>query len=260
MVNDDESVSILTDLGLTVLQAKIYLALVTRESSTAKNISDISRVSRPDVYRVISELEILGLIERIIGKPTRYQAAPLEICTHILVQNMINKFMETRRKIPVLLKKIGELTLEKSEESKNEFSIIPKELFLTKSKKLIANSKKSFYAVVSTEKVVYSPDEYTKIFKAATARNVDCKLVACYPKNEKLREILCNYATEDKNFQVRFVKDPPILAIGIFDGESVLLNTKPRENFDSSAFLSYNKGVVLLCEFYFDRLWNEGFC
>lgn len=222
-------------------------------------ISDVSKVSRPDVYRVISELEALGLVERIIGKPTRYQAIPLETCTSILVQNMMNKFIETRKKIPILLKKLGQLSLEKSEDNKNEFSIIPKELFLNRSKKLISNSKKSFYAVASTEKVVYPPDEYEDILENAADRGVDCRLIMCNPKNEKLKEILCKRATNGKNFQVRFVKGLPILAIGIFDGESALLNTKPYENFDSSAFLSYNKSVVLLCEFYFERLWKEGF-
>ncbi len=260
MVNDYEPSSVLVDLGLTALQAKVYLALLTQNFVTAKTISALSRVSRPDVYRIIAQLEELQLVERIIGKPTKYQATPLEASTSILMQNKMKDLAEIKKRIPLLIQQVGERASEKRKDP-DEFtiSIIPKETFYIRSKKILKNVKKTIRSIIATEKVVLPPDEYNAILNDALSRNVDCKVIICYPSNEKLRNEIRKHVSPYENYQVRFVKETPITAMGIFDSEEVVINTTPAENFDSAAFWSSNKNIINLCEFYFNSLWKEGF-
>jgi DNA polymerase III alpha subunit len=58
------------DLGLTLLQAKIYLALSKTGKATIKTISKASNSARQDIYRIMPTLQKLGLAEKIIaGRP-----------------------------------------------------------------------------------------------------------------------------------------------------------------------------------------------
>jgi sugar-specific transcriptional regulator TrmB len=61
----DEEVQTLTCLGLTLCQARVYLALARSGMSTAKTISKVSKVTREDIYRIMPTLQKLGLVENI---------------------------------------------------------------------------------------------------------------------------------------------------------------------------------------------------
>ena len=74
----DEHVEILVRLGLTFCQAKIYLALLQLGTSSAKTISNYTNIARPDIYRVIRGLVMLGLVEKSIGKPANFKEAKLK--------------------------------------------------------------------------------------------------------------------------------------------------------------------------------------
>ena len=93
-----EQVLTLTELGLSTTQAKIYLALVKTENQTAQTISKLSTVSRPDVYRVLNQLQDLGLVEKIIAKPEEFRAIPIEEGVSILLQRRINKTRELQNR------------------------------------------------------------------------------------------------------------------------------------------------------------------
>ncbi len=77
----------LMHLGLTFLQATVYVTLLKFGKTEAKAISDSSGVARADVYRVMSTLEHLGLVEKIISTPSTYKATPIKEGCVLLLQN-----------------------------------------------------------------------------------------------------------------------------------------------------------------------------
>jgi len=87
---DNEHVQILTDLGLTLLQAKTYLALSQLGKATVKTISKTANVARQDVYRVMLALEKLGLAEKIVAKPTMYKATPIKEGIYFCFKRKLN--------------------------------------------------------------------------------------------------------------------------------------------------------------------------
>lgn len=62
------------ELGLTSLQAKIYLALAQTGNATIRNIAKNSKIARQDVYRIMPSLQKLGLAEQIVVSPTMYKS------------------------------------------------------------------------------------------------------------------------------------------------------------------------------------------
>jgi sugar-specific transcriptional regulator TrmB len=55
MVND-ENTELLLGLGLTLNQAKVYLAVLKLEKTTVGQVAKFSKVRREDVYRILPAL------------------------------------------------------------------------------------------------------------------------------------------------------------------------------------------------------------
>ncbi|UCD27147.1 MAG: TrmB family transcriptional regulator, partial [Candidatus Bathyarchaeota archaeon] len=94
----EENAEILSDFGLTGNQAKVYLATARLGLASASQISKVAKVRREDVYRTMPKLEKMGLVERILGKPTKMRALPVEEAFHVLIereQEIANERMST---------------------------------------------------------------------------------------------------------------------------------------------------------------------
>ena len=96
---------VLFDLGLTLKQARVYLALSRSRILKISEISRISNVVRPDLYKTLSKLQQLGLVERIIQTPIAYSAIPIEEGVSLLLENKREKFRRIRAETQILLEK-----------------------------------------------------------------------------------------------------------------------------------------------------------
>ncbi|MCX8150845.1 MAG: hypothetical protein N3D85_05030 [Candidatus Bathyarchaeota archaeon] len=99
----DEEVRILKDLGLTALQAKIYLALIETGEATTKTIAKTSKIARQNTYQVTEELQKLGLIERVLAKPIKFRAIPLENAVQMLLQKRALEYRQMEEETKKLL-------------------------------------------------------------------------------------------------------------------------------------------------------------
>jgi sugar-specific transcriptional regulator TrmB len=97
---------ILTDLGLTYCQAKIYFALIQCEEATAKGLSDITKIAVHDIYRIVSKLEELGLVEKGLGRPKIYRAVPPDIGVNYLIQENVSKTNDAAIQAKLLVQKL----------------------------------------------------------------------------------------------------------------------------------------------------------
>jgi sugar-specific transcriptional regulator TrmB len=65
-------------LGLSLNQARVYLAILKLKIRTVGHIAKFSRVRREEIYRILPTLEKMGLIEKILGKPTEIRVTPIK--------------------------------------------------------------------------------------------------------------------------------------------------------------------------------------
>src|SRR3990170_2406255 len=80
-----DQVEFLTHLGLTINQAKIYLALVQSRPCTANQISKSANLASEVVYRTMPKLQKMGLVERTVAVPTVFLAIPIKLAISILL-------------------------------------------------------------------------------------------------------------------------------------------------------------------------------
>jgi sugar-specific transcriptional regulator TrmB len=83
----DRHVEQLTRLGLTMYEAKAYLALIRRGSSTAAEVARIAGVPRQRIYDVLASLVERGLSSTRPGKVVKYVASPPDSAIQRLVSD-----------------------------------------------------------------------------------------------------------------------------------------------------------------------------
>jgi len=100
-----EEVEVLIELGLSSRQARVYMALLKVGEAKAKTIAQYSKVNRQEIYRIIDELEQIGLAQRNICMPTTFTATPLTETVKMLLSQKTTQLSNLRQKTIQLTKK-----------------------------------------------------------------------------------------------------------------------------------------------------------
>src|ERR1700722_5040267 len=87
----------LVDLGLTTYEAKAYLALLRRDSSTPADVARLARVPRQRIYDVLATLVHKGLVSQRPGPPAKYSAASPEFAIERLLLRRREELAELER-------------------------------------------------------------------------------------------------------------------------------------------------------------------
>ena len=106
MSNDEDTV-LLLGLGLSLNQARVYLAILKLEKTTVGQVARFSKVRREDVYRILPTLEKMGLIEKLLGKPNKIRATPVSDALSFLVAEEKKKFDERLSGMKSTVKKLS---------------------------------------------------------------------------------------------------------------------------------------------------------
>jgi sugar-specific transcriptional regulator TrmB len=120
----DEETPLLSKVGFTRTQAKIYLTLLRLQESDAKNLSKASNVPKPEVYRTLKELQKMGVAEKQITKPTKYTAAPLQFGLQILMTQKIQQCKKMQSEIKLFLRNHQSCPLDIPQEKEYKLSMV----------------------------------------------------------------------------------------------------------------------------------------
>ena len=85
-------------LGLSGIQARVYLTLIRSGRSSAKTLSKQSNVARPDIYRIMTHFQQLGIAQKSITTPVMFEATPIEHALSGLVENKVEEIKKVRKK------------------------------------------------------------------------------------------------------------------------------------------------------------------
>jgi len=90
-----DSVGLLTRLGLTSYEAKAYLALMRRDSSTAAQASRLAEVPRQRIYDVLASLVEKGFATTRPGRVVKYAPVAPELAIDSLVARQRQELVQT---------------------------------------------------------------------------------------------------------------------------------------------------------------------
>jgi sugar-specific transcriptional regulator TrmB len=96
----------LTRLGLTSYEAKAYLALLRRDSSTAAQAARLANVPRQRIYDVLASLVDKGLASTRPGQVVKYAAVAPDLALERLVSDHRSKLAELERETKALIEEL----------------------------------------------------------------------------------------------------------------------------------------------------------
>ena len=256
----NEDAKALTSLGLTMLQATVYLTLVESESLTIKDIAKNAGVARQDLYRITSELQERSLVEQIITKPIMYRAVPLESGVTILLQDLQKKNYEANKKALELLRRYkSKEAIVRNNLDKQQFILVPGKTLIFKEKKMFERAEKGIAIITSHKRLSQRLYSFAEEYKNLEIDRVKIRVIVEKGEDEKYRNLLNEIAESYKkkiSIEVKHIHNPPPVAMAIVDKREVILVASPDAGLtDSHSLWSNNPSLVELSHSYFEMAW-----
>jgi sugar-specific transcriptional regulator TrmB len=251
----EEMVSVLTELGMSTTEARIYLTLLKINVIPAKKISEISGVLPPDTYRGLSHLQSEGFVNTILGRPKKFQAIPPKECISILSKRRKKALAQLKDQA---LSTIHSLSgINNNSQEKDEFIIIPKkETLYNKGRKMINAAENSICILGTSRKLQSYIFSERESLEKALSRKVTFMLIiesANVQKPERIPDEFWSYP----NFNVLFSCGPIKASFGVYDRKEILLSRSVEDvAYEKDCIWSNNESLVGLAQDYFDLYWT----
>lgn len=173
----EETLNMMIKLGLSVLQSKVYLALLTIGQGDAKCISNLSGVPRQDIYRVLTELHKRGLVDRILASPNQYRACHMKDAVSWLVQRKEEEIAEMKETGKVLISEFATTPEGANQETKRDKEKFPimicnRDAIIRTVRDAIENTERSIDSIRTFKKMMQGARILNRSYQKALDRGV----------------------------------------------------------------------------------------
>lgn len=254
-----EGVDVLTCLGLSYRQARVYLALLKTGDAKAKTIAEYAQVERQEVYKLIEELKLKGLIEQKLKVPTSYTATPLDQAIVLMLEHKSDDLI-------LLTKKATKLVTKLTQTQNSNNGIIMQPCFGTISEG--SRGKKYLHAIEETQQSIDMVASWTRfkqqsfrfenLFIAKLKKGINLRFIIEKPTNNKLPKWIEVTKEKYSNFEIRTHPSSTAVAIAIFDKDKAAIVYDAQANLNEGPDLwTAHPPLIVLCKNYFDVMWNQ---
>ncbi len=262
----DEIKETLTEMGLSSLQANVYLALNKLDQATVKDISNVLKVARQELYRALAELLRLGLIEKRVAAPNQFRAIPLEQVLGFLLERKRSQVSKLEEKTARMVKTANLFKTAGVSEKPNQLDF---DFWLFDGKEILLRSVADFFAPSQTTKIIFESNLsawwWANRFQGyADALKQGVKIQVLIDKPQKNNPAIEAIRKLKKNpsFEIRYLQSTPslICVVCAHRGMLVILPIKEalatKECFPP-CLSSTNPAFVELLQNYFETLWDN---
>ena len=260
MIINDKDVEMIQSLGLTAGQAKVYLALVGLGAANIHSISRSSDVSRQETYKIVSKLQNMGIVDRILTSPTTFKAIGIKQATSILLQQMKNKITEAQKNTEELLNKFEKTEIPTFQKDSQFVLISNRERILATSNSLFQKAQTEIKAVGPW--YVYTQNIFKNLekIKEALKRGAKSKIVISEPENQKVLEEIQLFSEKNPKVSLKYIQSTSPLTFLMIDNEEIMISIigKPTSDERKDTILWSNNPVLLqLAQSYFEMIWAQ---
>jgi len=258
-MTNDENTDLLLGLGLSLNQARVYLAILKLEKTTVGQVAKFSKVRREDVYRLLPSLEKMGLVERLLGKPAEVRATPISDALSLLVSEEKSKFDERLTDMKNNVQKLSLKDWKQPVLGENSIYILiaEKKAILAKTSDLVGNSRKEVALIADKERIIpvlaQFSDEYNQaIKKGAQIRLIFEGEIPDGSLKEKVEKLVGGISVH-----VRFHREPLNHFIMSDDKEAMITTSKETGLGESPSLWTNNGNLIGVLRTGFESDWKK---
>jgi len=262
MTLEGDNLQVLTELGLSSCQGRVYIALLKLgQDSKATFISKMAKVPRQDIYRVLEELNQIGIVEKLLTKPQKFRPIPPKKAISFLLAKKKYAFLKLEKDADSLSARLRQYPDDQRGSIKKENTVLmnEKEVVYCKALELIEGTRKRISLIIPWSETMLALDLALKALDDACNRGADVRWLANEPQETQqlprgLRKLIKN-----RKFGFRLTPDTPAVKLGIYDNDetrTVLFHDTASELLPT--FLSNNSAIVAMAEVYFETYWKGG--
>jgi sugar-specific transcriptional regulator TrmB len=237
----------------------VYLALIHVEMLPAKMISKKLGVSKPDVYRVLGNLQKQGLVEKIISNPAVFRAVPIDQSLSILFQRKEKEFSNLRQKTERLRLNFKNSKIAESfRDEDHQFVLIPeKGAEIEKRRKILKASNQSMDVINLWKRFSKTSYEYAGDDIKALQRGVKIRAITEKPNKSRIPSFFRDFKNSG-SFEIEYLPYPPHAVLTIYDRKEALLAISPSAGLGETPILwTNNASLLAVMQEYFEMLWAQ---
>lgn len=253
----------LRDLGLTNRQIRIFFELLKYEGITARTLASASKLARQDVYKVLDELQELGLVEKRIDVPTRFTAVCFKDALSILLSRKVRETYDLKVRTKKLMNSLRKQNERKEKGGDLKVFMVPEgELVVLRLQRAIQNAGKSIDLVSSNKSLPQGVFSLVADLKRAIVRGVKIRCLTDEPEDYGLQWDIFRGLIATPSFEIRtlpkHLPHHPWERFCIYDNKELCIVLSPEIDFAKSPLLWSNySGITEVCQTHFDMMWNE---
>jgi sugar-specific transcriptional regulator TrmB len=258
----ERDAEMLVDFGLTGTQAKVYLATARLKLATVAQISRVAKVRREDVYRILPKLEEMGIVEKLLGKPTKVRATPVEDALSLLIKQekdtarkRVSGLEAKRETFLTHFKRAPRLEVEE----KPHFALLSKrESIIARSLMMIKRAEKEIDIVFSRSQIMQFLYAFSEQIKKNIRKGIKIRVISELPDYEdSLPRLIEERISPGNAFDLRY-SDLPSSHYMIADYNEALVSTTTEGNMAEHPCLWTNsKSLVGIFQGDFENLWHK---
>lgn len=259
------SIDILLEFGLTENQAKVFLAITSLEDPTVAEIAEHSKVRREEVYRLLPDLEKMGLVERLLGKPLRLRTPDPKSSISTLVALERDKanarISELSIKSRDLLRELGQhqIELDHIETITSEFSLIQeKESIRTELNEMINKSTQRLDLLFSRTDLIWLLSTQGEALRSALERGVKIRIMSEPPTGrDRLPRILQRRFPENLDVSLKYLLFPTAFFLIVDEAQLLTITSGVHHLPASNCLWTNNESLIALTHKEFEERWSE---
>ncbi|MCW4029780.1 MAG: hypothetical protein NWE92_09080 [Candidatus Bathyarchaeota archaeon] len=251
-----EDVDTLIGLGLSSRQAHVYLALLRCGEARARTIAKLAVINRQEVYPLLDDLRLLGLVRQNVTLPTTYTAVPVSEGLAILLNQKTIDLTHLTQKVKNLSKKFNQTEQLPSVIVRPSFGEICEGNLSKKYQNALSETEQRFEMVTSWGRFKKACFLFEVLLKEALKRGVVVRILTDKPPNCSNPKWVNSTLQKYPNFELKTTPNSSVAAIIIFDGVSASIALDPNIHLTKGPDLwTTNPALVALCQIYFDTTW-----
>jgi sugar-specific transcriptional regulator TrmB len=191
-LDQEPAVKMLIELGLTPIDARVYLLLEKKGPKKGKELLIALKINRQQLYRSLKNLESKGIVNSTIERPAQFSSIPSQQVLDMVIKNKVNEASQLQHRRAEILSILKLAEIRERTDTSAKFTVIEGENYIfTKIGQMVTDTKKQILASASGLSIIQA--EKAAIIKNMIEHKVPFKILTnVTPKNlstiEKSRE------------------------------------------------------------------------